>query len=93
MGRPSNLSEGPVIDPRGVYDDLSVTEHRTTMELEETDLEVTPVRPHAVDEFAFENERTGDTVGSAAMHFEGTVKTTAVDDGLGLENEEITDAR
>lgn len=59
---------------------------------EETGVEVTPIRPHAVDEFTFENERTGETDGWTAVCYEAVAETTAIGDDLGLDDEEIHDA-
>lgn len=96
----------PALDPRVRYDDLRVTESRETLPPgesladtvarevhEETGVDCVPVRPHAVDEFTFENDRTGETDGWTSVFFEARAETTDIDDDLGLPGEEITDAR
>lgn len=58
---------------------------------EETGVRATPVRPHAVDDLTFVNERTGATAGWTTVLFEGRAETTALADDPGLEDEEVTD--
>lgn len=59
---------------------------------EETGVTLTPIRPHAVDEFTFVNECTDESSGWTAVFFEGVADTTEIDDELGLAGEEIVDA-
>jgi ADP-ribose pyrophosphatase YjhB (NUDIX family) len=77
-----------VLDPGETLAEAAVREIR-----EETGVEATPVRPHAVDEVTFENEATGATDGWTAVHFELAAETTALDDDPGLADEEIDDVR
>lgn len=72
--------------------DESLSETVTREVQEETGVSSTPIRPHAIDEFTFVNERTGDSSGWTFVFFEGTANTTEIDDELGLAGEEITDA-
>jgi len=63
---------------------------------EETGVEITPRRPHAVDDFTFENEATGETGGWRAVLFEAVAETTTVRETLGHDDheaEEIREAR
>jgi 8-oxo-dGTP pyrophosphatase MutT (NUDIX family) len=59
---------------------------------EETGVEIAPVRPRAVDEFTFVNERTGKTDGWTTVFFEADADTTGIATDLGLDGEEILDA-
>lgn len=58
---------------------------------EETGIEVTPERPHAVDEYTFEHDRTGVTDGWTTVCFAARAETTTVDSDPGLADETITD--
>lgn len=71
----------------------SLAETVTREVREETGVEITPVRPHAVEEFTAEHERTGETTGWNAVFFEAVADATEIDDDLGLEDEAIDDAR
>lgn len=59
---------------------------------EETGIEITPDRPHAVDEYSFVNDRTDEAGGWTTVFFEATADTTDISSELGLDGEEITDA-
>lgn len=59
---------------------------------EETGITITPVRPHAIDEFTFVNERTDETSGWTTVFYEAVADTTEIGSDLGLEGEEINDA-
>lgn len=82
------MTAGGVPEPDESLDDAVVREVR-----EETGVEVSPVRPHAVDELTFENERTGESAGWTTVFFEVEAGTTEITDDLGVADEEITDAR
>lgn len=60
---------------------------------EETGVEVTPVRPHAVHDYTFEHEETGETSGWTGVFFEARAETPAVARDPGVDDEEITDVR
>ncbi|MFB6141431.1 MAG: NUDIX hydrolase [Halosimplex sp.] len=60
---------------------------------EETGVEVDPVAPRGVDDFAFVNAETGENAGWTPVLFEAVAETTAIDHDLGLDGEEIADAR
>ena len=60
---------------------------------EETGVEAKPVRPHSVDELVVENERTGETTGWTTVVFEAVAESPETDDELGLDDENIEDAR
>lgn len=59
---------------------------------EETGIKITPVRPHAIDEFTFVNKRTGEASGWTTAFFEADAETTEINSELGLEEERIDDA-
>lgn len=59
---------------------------------EETGISSTPVRPHAIDEFTFANERTDETSGWTTVFFEVVSDTTKIKSELGIDDEEINDA-
>ena len=59
---------------------------------EETGVTISPVRPHAVDEFTFVNEQSEETSGWTTVCFEAVADTAEIKSDLGLEGEEITDA-
>ena len=60
---------------------------------EETGVEVSPVEPRAVDEFTFENERTGETAGWNMVLFEATTDAPEVDRDPAVDDEEVTEIR
>lgn len=60
---------------------------------EETGVEATPVAPRAVDEFTFEHERTGETVGWTLVLFETIADDPTIDRDPSVDDEEITDIR
>ncbi|WP_123534545.1 NUDIX hydrolase [Halosimplex salinum] len=61
---------------------------------EETGIEVDPVAPRGVDEFAFVNEETGETAGWTLVVYEAVAESTEIAVGHDVEDdEEITDAR
>jgi 8-oxo-dGTP diphosphatase len=80
------LAPGGVPEPGESLAEAVVREVR-----EETGIEVTPERPHAVDEYTFEHERTGETGGWTTVCFAGHAETTTVDSDPGLADETITD--
>lgn len=59
---------------------------------EETGITITPVRPHAIDEYTFVNERTDETSGWTTVCFEAVADTTEIGSDLGVDGEEIEDA-
>lgn len=59
---------------------------------EETGVTISPIRPHAIDEFTFVNERTDETGRWTTVFFEATAEMTELKADLGLEGEEIKDA-
>ena len=60
---------------------------------EETGIAVDPVAPRGVDEFAFVNEESGETVGWTLVVFEALARGTDLATDPGLDDEEITDIR
>jgi 8-oxo-dGTP diphosphatase len=56
---------------------------------EETGVEATAVRPHAVDELVAENEETGETTGWTSVVFEAVADDPAVAADPGLAEEQI----
>lgn len=69
--------------------DESLADAVTREVREETGVEVTPVRPHAVDLFTFENELTGETDGWHTVVFEATADTTEIARDPAVDDEEI----
>ena len=59
---------------------------------EETGVEASPIRSHAINEFNFANERTDETSGWTAVFFGADADTTEIEAELGLEGERIDDA-
>ncbi|MFB6219063.1 MAG: NUDIX hydrolase [Halobacteriaceae archaeon] len=57
---------------------------------EETGVEISPTRPHAIDEYTAVDERSGETGGWTTVVFGARADTTAVADDPGLADEEIT---
>ena len=82
------LTPGGAVEPDESLGRALVRELR-----EETGVEIDPVAPRGVDDFAFVNEATGETAGWNLVVFEAVAETVAIDDDLGLDGEEITDAR
>lgn len=82
------LAPGGALKPGESLDEAVVREVR-----EETGIEVEPVAPRAVDDFSFVDEATGETAGWTLVVYEADARTTAIDDDLGLDGEEIRDAR
>jgi len=80
------LAPGGVPEPEESLAEAVVREVR-----EETGVEITPTRPHALDEHTLENERTGDTAGWTTVCFGAVAETTSLDTDPGLEDETITD--
>jgi len=60
---------------------------------EETGVEASPVAPRAVDEFTFEHERTGETIGWTLVCFEAIADDPTIDRDPSVDDEEITDIR
>ena len=60
---------------------------------EETGVESTVVRPHAISEFRFTNSRTGETEGWKFASYELEAVMTEFDDSLGIDGEKIYEAR
>lgn len=81
------LAPGGILDPGESFPETVVRELE-----EETGVRVSPVRPHAVDEFTFVNERTGETGGWTSVTFEATAETTDINVDPGLDDETILDA-
>jgi len=71
----------------------SLAETLTREIREETGVEITPVRPRAVDEFTFENGATGETDGWTTVTYEAVADAASIDANLGLDDEVIDDAR
>jgi len=80
------LAPGGVPEPGEPLSGALVREGR-----EETGVEIAPTRPHAIDEHVVESERTGETVGWTTVRFGAVAETTALDPGVGVEDETITD--
>ena len=59
---------------------------------EETGVEASPIRSHAINEFNFANERIDETSGWTAVFFGADADTTEIEAELGLEGERIDDA-
>lgn len=70
----------------------SLAEAVTREVREETGIEIDPIAPRGVDEFAFVNEETEETVGWTLVVFEGFAESVELGADLGLDGEEITDA-
>lgn len=70
----------------------TLTEAAVRELVEETGVTARAVRPHSVDELVVENEATGETTGWTTVVYETVAEETAVDDDLGLMDEEITAA-
>ncbi len=81
------LAPGGVPKPAESLSEAVVREVR-----EETGVEITPARPHAVEDYSFVNERTEETAGWTYVVFEATAETTEIASDLGLEDEPIDDA-
>ena len=83
------LAPGGTLEPGETLRETVAREIR-----EETGVEVSPVRPHAVDELTVEHERTGETTGWTAVFYEAETKAdhTAIDDDPGDEEEVIAAA-
>ncbi|WP_436924336.1 NUDIX hydrolase [Halosimplex amylolyticum] len=60
---------------------------------EETGVDIDPIAPRGVDEFAFVNEETDETAGWTLVVFEAVAESAELEADLGLDGEEITDAR
>ncbi|MFC7142615.1 NUDIX hydrolase [Halosimplex aquaticum] len=73
--------------------DESLAEGATRELREETGVNIDPIAPRGVDEFSFVNEETGETIGWTLVVFEAVAESAELGDDLGLDGEEITDAR
>lgn len=80
--------------PGGTHEPGESLAETVTREVrEETGVEITPIRPHAVEELSVEHEDSGETTGWNAVFFEAVADATEIDDDPGLEDEAIDDAR
>ena len=82
------IAPGGALQPGESFDDAVTREVR-----EETGVEIEPVGPRAVDDFAFVDEATGESAGWNLVVYEATARTTAIDDDLGFADEKINAAR